>query len=263
MFGILFSVGCSDSATDPVKETGTILLKLTDAPFPIDLATRAEVTIDQISIKSQGDVEADSLLILSSVTATYNLLDLRNGITETLLEMNIPAGIYHQIRLRVVDAEIELTDGQIFNLNIPSGIQTGIKINVHPFLQIAGGTTNEILLDFDLEKSFVMRGNRNNITGFNFKPVIRAVNNSDAGTILGYVKSYADSALANARVWVEADSVISTTFCDENGEYTIIGIPTGTYSVHATTEGFDTASVAGVVLDAGEFERQNFNLNQL
>lgn len=263
ILAVFFVEGCSDSGNDPTNETGTVLLKLTDAPFPIDLAARAEVTIDQITVKSQGDTNGDSLIVLSSVTATYNLLELRNGVTETLTEVDIPAGIYNQIRLHVVEAEIELTDGQIFVLNIPSGLQTGIKINIHPFLQIAGGTTNEILLDFDLEKSFVMRGNRNNINGFNFKPVIRAVNNSDAATIFGNVKNTSESVLAGARVWIEADSVVSSTFCNENGDYTMIGIPADTYSVSATLEGYDTVSVTGVLLNAGDRVDKNFILNQL
>lgn len=257
----LFINSCSDSSTDPNQsESGTLTLKLTDAPFPVELATRAEVTIDLITIKSQEDIDSDSLKVLFEGSAVFNLLDYRNGVTATISQVEIPTGIYNQIRMRVVNAEIELTDGRIFNLVIPSGAQTGLKINIHPFLQINNESTNEIILDFDIEKSFVMQGNLNNITGFHFKPVIRAANVSNTGKFFGTITDTNGNTLENIRVWAERDSIISSTFSNTAGEYALIGIPAGIYSLSASGDGYTTTTIPNLELLAGGESHHVFQL---
>ena len=43
-------------------------------------------------------------------------------------------------------------------MKVPSGEQTGIKVFIDPGIHVEGGISAELLLDFDLSKSFVMRG---------------------------------------------------------------------------------------------------------
>src|SRR5690606_16229119 len=126
---------------------------------------------------------------------------------------------------------------------VPSGSQSGIKIFVHPGITVTTGLTAELLLDFDVSKSFVVKGNAHdleNIKGFNFKPVIRAVNNSFAGRIDGYVWDEDEIALEGATVWLEKDSVVSTTVTDLQGYFALIGIPEGSYNLMSAKEGYDT-----------------------
>jgi len=108
----------------------------------------------------------------------------------------------------VAEASIVLTDGQEFDLTIPSGAQTGIKIFINPPIEVEGGLTSEVLLDFDLSKSFEVQGDPNTpvgINGFHFTPVIRAANNTTSGRIIGSVLNTASIALENAQVWIEQD----------------------------------------------------------
>ncbi len=83
---------------------------------------------------------------------------------------------------------------------------------------------------------------------------------STAGRITGVVTDNASTVLENAAVWVEQDSVVSTTFTGTNGYYALIGVPTGNYSVYTTKAEHDTVSASGLVVDAGNETQQDFEL---
>jgi hypothetical protein len=129
---------------------------------------------------------------------------------------------------------------------------------------ILGGLTSEVLLDFDLSRSFVMRGNlaAAKMNGFIFKPVIRASNLSTAGRIEGIVSDTTLLRIADAKVWISQDTVLATSFSDTHGYYAFIGIPEGTYSVYATKENYDTVAFSGIKVIAGNRTVQNFILRE-
>ena len=68
-----------------------------------------------------------------------------------------------------------MDDGTRHPLRVPSGTQTGIKINLPDLDLAAGGDTVDVLVDFDVERSFVTQGNANSPQGlrFSFRPVLR------------------------------------------------------------------------------------------
>ncbi len=263
---LIFSIflGCAeDSVTEPGDEEGTILIRLTDAPFPIDLIDEANVIITKIEIRRATEDAGRPFITLSEDTVKFNLLELQNDVTEDLVEIDIPIGSYNLVRLYVSEANILLKDGSEFVMKVPSGAQTGIKIFIEPAIEVVGGLTSELLLDFDVSKSFEVQGNPNTpagIKGFHFKPVIRAVNMSIAGRITGVVTDAASTVLENAAVWVEQDSVVSTTFTDTNGYYALIGVLTGNYSVYTTKANHDTVSASGLEVVAGNETQQDFEL---
>ena len=192
---IMFSA-CSENLTSDYNAPGKLVVKVTDAPFAIDLIESAMVTITKVEIRRAGDGLCDGVCdstgegypftVISEDTMTFDLIQLRNGIAADLAELDIPQGKYDLIRLYVDEASLTVKDGETYTVKVPSGKQTGIKIFLRPALEIEGGLTSELLIDFDLSRSFQLRGNFHNpqgINGFIFKPVIRAVNMSTAGRI--------------------------------------------------------------------------------
>jgi len=272
----LLLIACSKNDDTP----GKLVLKVTDCPFPIKYVESATVTITKIEIRQAGnyhkryrsstfpadtaDHEGYPYIVLSEDTITIDLLNLRNGVTQELLNLEIPQGTYDLIRLHVAEAGLKIKEHlSPFNVKVPSGRQTGIKIFIRPPLVVEGGLTTELLLDFDLSRSFVMLGNMNHpmgINGFIFKPVIRAINHSTAGRVEGIVSDTSKVRLANAHVWLKQDTVISTAFTDTTGYYAMIGIPAGTYSVYATKENYDTVCVKDVKVTAANRSVVNFAL---
>ncbi len=259
--GFILMGGFNGCSTPADNEAGTLSVSLTDAPFPTDLVAEANVTIVKLEARATvGDADS-SFITLFEDTVTYNLLDLRNGVTTNLAELGVPVGSYNFFRLYTPGGSVVMKDGTTYDLKVPSGPQTGIKLFVSPAIEVVSGLTSNLLLDFDVEKSFVVKGNRNSIGGFNFKPVIRAINASTVGRISGTVTDTAAVAVAlnNATVWVEQDTVISTTYTGADGAYTILGLPAGSYSAYATLAGYDTVSV-NVDVAAGSQSTADFLL---
>lgn len=133
--------------------------------------------------EGDGDDDDEGIITLKSTwgddgseSISYDLLELRNGITADLVSgADIPAGTYYQVRL-IVDEEATLvaTDGSTYDLKIPSGTQTGVKIQLDN-LEVGADAEKTLVLDFNLEDSFVARGNINNsadLQGIIFKPVV-------------------------------------------------------------------------------------------
>lgn len=266
---ILFIVtGCeNDDNITKTEGSGTISMKMGDAPFPIDLVTRAEITIDKIDLRSVSEMGSDDgnrTYIVLDEPQTINLIDFRNGLTTDLPDVVVSAASYDQVRLYIADAKIELTDGTTYDLKVPSGAASGLKVFINPPLQVNPDVTYEVLLDVDLTKSFVVQGNPNTpagINGFIFKPVIRAVNLSEAGTIYGKVTDSDGNILVNSHIWVEQDSVISSTYTEIDGSYRIIGLPAGTYNVYAEFMDFITGTAENVVVSASSETEVNFELS--
>jgi hypothetical protein len=240
--------GCTK--TRDVQGTGKLVVKLTDDPFNITYVESATVTITKIEVRKTDQNDSNPFMVVSDDTLTLDLMKLRNGITEDLPAIDLPAGSYDLIRLYVEEAGLKIK-GQPgdYNVKVPSGKQTGIKVFITPAIHVEGGLTSELLLDFDLARSFVMRGNMTHsagVNGFIFKPCIRATNNSTAGRIEGLVSDTLKVKIKEAKLWVKKDTVMATAYADTLGHYAFIGIPAGTYSVFATKTGYDTVSYTGV-----------------
>lgn len=240
-------------------------IKITDAPFPLDTIANANITIEKITLhkadmdtsimsENNGDSTRGSFITVFEGEKETNLMDLQNGITEDLADIDVDPGTYDQVRVYISMAMIELNGGATYDLKIPSASTSGLKIFIMPALQLDGGTSGELLIDFDLSRSLIPKGNTKHFQGFNFKPVIRAVNNSNVSTgdIEGIITDSADVALENASVWIEiADTTYSETQTEETGYYAFIGVPEGIFTWHAAKENYDSLQIDSVEVVAG------------
>jgi hypothetical protein len=258
----IFSSGCNKSAEGP----GKLSIKITDDPFNISYVESATVTITKVEIRKAGDTSGNPFMVLFEDSITLDLSKLRNGITKELLNLEIPQGNYDLIRLYVDRANLKIKDQLFdFNVKVPSGRQTGIKIFIAPSIRVDGGLSSELILDFDLSRSFVMRGNMAHsagVNGFIFKPCIRAINNSTCGRIEGIVTDTSKVIIADAKIWVKQDTIMATAFTDTTGHYAFIGVPSGTYSMFATKENYDTVSFSDIKVVSGNRTLQNFILTK-
>lgn len=272
-------VGCSDDDGNGGKgdTTGRLKVQLTDAPFPFDLVSEANVTIFKIDARLAGDDDDDemdddesgsSFVTLMEEEVSVNLLDLTNGITEELADVEVPVGTYDLVRVYVKGVNVVLTDERSFDLTVPSGEQTGIKIFIDPGLTVAGGLSSDLLLDFDVSRSFVAKGNINSvdgITGFNFKPVIKASNLSTAGTLSGMVSKMDGEtavALENAQISVLDinEEPVTSGATNVDGAYAIMGLEAGTYKVFSSMNGFVNSDTLDVEIVAANKTIQDFVL---
>ena len=277
----LFFSGCAEDSDDRNPDgMGRLTVRLTDAPFPYEWVAEANVTIFKVEIRkaSDEDYEGDEesmeedggrpFITLMEENVQVNLLTLINGVTEELADLEIPAGTYDLVRVYVKDASVVLKDGETYNLKVPSGAQTGIKVFVKPGITVEGGLSSDLLLDFDVSKSFVARGNidRPDFNGFIFKPVIMASNTSIAGTLEGVVSELMDeveTGVEEAQISViAADTIYKSAASGPDGNYMIEGILAGSYKAVAEKEGYISSDTVDIEIAVANRTLQNFLLEK-
>jgi hypothetical protein len=181
--------------------SGTVNIAITDAP--IDFATHAVVEFSSIELTPQT---GNAITVDINPDRAVDLLTLTDGATVTLLQnQSVPAGTYTRIRF-VVNAQsggnsyIDLTSGARFPLVIPSGSESGLSIDRNFTVSDQGRV--DFTVDFDLRKSIVAPvGSGPN---YSFKPVLRAVDNTQVGTISGTVGSNLVTGVCTPYVYVFA-----------------------------------------------------------
>jgi hypothetical protein len=241
--------GSSSSTPTPVATAGTLSVSMTDAPacgFDAVNVTVNKVRVNTSSTAS--DTDAGWTDITLSPAKKINLLNLTNGVLESLGQTSLPAGHYNQMRL-VLDPNtgtglansVTPTGGSETTLSTPSAVQSGIKL-VNGF-DVAAGQTTSVVLDFDACKSIVTQGKGR----YSLKPVVKVVPSTATGTgITGYV---ATSLLA-AHVSVSAQqngAIVGATVPDPtSGAFTLTHLAAGNYDVVITADN-SAASVIGAV----------------
>lgn len=263
---------CSESE-ESAGGMGRLNVYLSDAPFPYAWVDQANLTVYKVEARRADATETDSsdtsgsgspYVVLMEEEISVNLLELTGGVTEQLASAEIPAGDYDLVRIYVKDAGVVLQDSTVFDLKVPSGMQSGIKVFLKPALRVVSSLSTDVLLDVDVSRSFVAKGGPNP-KGFNFKPVIRAANLTTSGTLQGMVTTVDSTGavvpLEGAQLSVMAsDSVYASTFSDAEGAYAILGLQEGAFSVTASLEGYQDATQEGVVVVAGNRTTQDFQL---
>ncbi|MEX2465316.1 MAG: DUF4382 domain-containing protein [Gemmatimonadota bacterium] len=254
---LLLSIGAAACGDGTGVEGDTSLrVLLTDAPS--DYIDSAFVDIGAVELIGAG---SPITLTTDGTDGFVDLLDLQGTATMLLADTDIPAGDYAQLRLIVESARVVLADGYEFNdstnakdLMVPSGAQTGIKLNLAGSdggegsgpVTIAGGET-VLVLDFDVNQSFVLQGQPDSggFTGVIFTPTIRVVAQDVAASVAGTVTTSVEGTSVEGLVvtaepldegTLEAyQSQTATAVTDANGAYTVHFLVPGSYTVSIET----------------------------
>lgn len=232
------------------EKNARIEVWLTDAPGDFQ-----EVNIDlqSVEVHSNQSDNGTGWKAVDVEPKVYDLLKLANG-NETLLgSLELPGGRLSQIRLKLGDNNSVMVDDAVYALTTPSSQQSGLKLQINETL--AEGITYKILLDFEAGKSVI----KNGAGVYILKPVIRAITEAQSGAIKGGLNP--DGALPVTLI--AADTVVSTTTSDENGNFLFRGLKPGTYGLKVDHDGTGEAPEVektnitvelGVVTDVGEIE---------
>lgn len=263
MIIVLFAfgfTGCDNSSE------GTLKIRLTDTPYPFDLIKEAKVTITgvKVHVSDSSEVSSGFIELPFDSPQTFDLMDLQGGVTATLINASLAPGTYNQIRLVVSSGSVKLKDDRSFELEVPSGSESGIKIFPDPPIEVQGGLTTDLILDFDVSRSFIPIPNAetkvDKITGFNFHPVIRVVNNSSVGRISGTVynnKSTPDILTDDTEIEgaaltaFEGTTEVTSTSSQSDGSYVLMGLTEGTYDIRATHPDYEESTKTGVSVTVG------------
>ncbi|MGI8547963.1 MAG: DUF4382 domain-containing protein [Gemmatimonadaceae bacterium] len=284
------TLACGGDNTAPSGASASLGVSITDSPFPFDSVARADIFVVRIDGKlaesdsaeaekgkdddssHNGDASKDWVTI-ATPNQSFNLLDLQGGKTTNLGQKTLATGTYRGFRL-ILDTDkssVTLKNGKVLTaanglIKFPSAGRSGVKVELErPISVVANGT--QMVIDFDLGKSFVLRGKTIGQNGLLFKPVIRGVARDVTGGITGTVHAGSATGAAVANVSVEvlktgstlgdtvSADVIATTKTDAAGAYTVQFLTPASYAVRATPPAGGTNSPAllsSVVVASGK-----------
>lgn len=261
---------CSGGGGGAEDATGRLSLGVTDAP--VDDASSVVVQFSGVAFKRAG-AAPETVQNLTPSPRQLDLLQYQGGRAALLLDgVTLPAGDYEWVRL-VVDNEsgvrdsyIVLTAGEECELRVPSGAESGLKLN-RGFTLPANGSV-ALTIDFDLRKSIHAPPGQHGAVaactqGYLLRPTLRLVDDANVGAIAGHVDSALVTAGCLPKVYVfsgagvtpddieetqgaDADPLVVAGVAVENGStayaYRAAFLPPGPYTVAFTCNDDDAAA---------------------
>ncbi len=244
------SVNLPNPPAPPGPGMGSLRVYLTDAPacgFDKVFVTVSKVRVHQSATAEENTAGWVDLNLPSP--RRIDLLALTNGALAELGQVALPAGRYQQLRL-VLDANT--TANPLANaalpvgasgeraLDTPSGVQSGLKLNLN--LDVAADRVADLAIDFDACKSIVKAGNSGKLL---LKPVLTTLPMlGDAGLrVVGYL----NPAMVGAMVSVQqGGQPVRATPPDASGRFVLYPVPAGNYELVITAPGRVAAVMTGV-----------------
>ena len=236
---VLFYASCSES-TSLENSQGQITLTMGDSPAGFD---QINISILRVEAHVTGADSNNGWVVINNNEAIYDLLKLKNGVTTIIGNSSLAIGHYSQIRLIIGAGSNIVVDGVTYPLEIPSGEQTGIKLN-HEF-EILEDLNYELFLDFDAELSILLTGSGQYI----MTPVIRIIPAGISGTISGIIIPVNSDASVYAKSGAES---ISTSVDKTTGMFKLMAIIEGTYDVVVSSVNviYNDTTISNVVVVA-------------
>ena len=212
---------CGGGSSSGGASTGSLSLSLTDAS--IDSADEVVVEFYGVELQpadgARFSFDFTERCTLDPASCQIDLLALTGGVSELILDAEtVPSGQYSWVRL-MVNANENIRDsyiivgGQEFELRIPSGSESGLKLN-RGFVVPASGVA-DFTIDFDLRKSV---HDPVGSSDYILRPTLRLVDNTEVGTLSGSVDpAFFAGGDCNGAVYVFSGGTVGAPD-DEDGE---------------------------------------------
>jgi hypothetical protein len=214
------SLSCTDNpASDSM---GKILIRLIDSPGLFD---QEVIVMRRIEIHRTNFPSDLGWRVINGDVSTYDVLKLRNGVTQVIASTSIPVGTYDALRITLEGSNVWV-GGQYRLLTLPTGVAGGFVLQ-HS-MTILEGDFYELVLDFDAFRSVTRTGP----TQYTLNPFIRAQDAYLAGSISGSVVTADSSKILNSWITTSVGSDQATTGTDlTNGSFLLGAMPEGTYDL--------------------------------
>lgn len=187
----LVALGGCGGGGDGGSTQGRVSVSLTDGP--VDDADQVWLKVTGIAFKPEGSAPE---IVQSFSSRDIDLLQYQQGRVAVLLD-NVPftAGRYQWLRL-IVESQANVRDsyivvnGQECELRVPSGAESGLKMNRG--FDIPADGSLALTVDFDLRQSLRAPPGQPSGTGactqgYLLRPTLRLVNDANVGAVSGTV----------------------------------------------------------------------------
>lgn len=155
----LIAVGCSNSPNNNAA-FGDLQIQAVTTNSPAELASLIPENTESIMLHvlevSVKKTDGEGWMVVSSGAVTVDFLKLSEGILAELSDISLEEGKYNQVRLLLGEENAILIDGSPHPLIIPSGTETGVKLNLN--FDIEENLQTEIKIDIRTDQSVVTAG---------------------------------------------------------------------------------------------------------
>lgn len=214
------AAGCSDKNNPTGTPQGTLRMQMTDAPATYDAV---RLVVKEVSVHRAGSDSTNGWEVVSTDSTTFDLIQLSNGVLKPMGTVVLPAGNYNQVRLKLDAGSTIVVDGVTYPLTVPSGMQSGLKLN--GAFDVPPGGLVDLVLDFDAQRSIVQTG----AGVYLLTPVVRVQVLANAGSIKG--RLLPDTVTANVWAWTPSGETLGHAIPASDGRFTLAVLPVGTYTV--------------------------------
>jgi hypothetical protein len=261
---------CSGGGSGGGSDTGQLSLAVTDAP-PDD-ASSVVVQFRGVAFKRAGSAP-EVIQNLAPSPRQLDLLQYQGGRVALLLNgTTLQAGDYEWVRLiidnesGVRDSYVVLRGGEECELRVPSGAESGLKLN-RGFTLPADGSV-ALTIDFDLRQSIHAPPGQRSAAGactqgYLMRPTLRIVDDANVGAIAGRVAAELVTQECLPKVYVlsgagvtpddveeaagaDADPLVVVSVPIENGStsyaYRAAFLPPGAYTAAFTCDDDDATA---------------------
>jgi Domain of unknown function (DUF4382) len=215
------------SITD-LSKPHSVRILLTDDQTPV--FDSVFIDIQQLQVKVEEDtLTSDGWVNLSIRSGIYNILRFRNGLDTLFASGTLPNANVKKIRLVLGTQNSVMKDGKTLPLKIHDNDREVVVDVESDNFEITSAGQVLFWIDFDAGRSIrVDNSGPGNNNGFRLKSHIRLFAKSKSGSIEGRVLP----AAADAKVMAINGTDTTTALPeDDNGEFKIVGLKAGTYTV--------------------------------
>lgn len=216
----------SSNGTDTSKPH-TVAIYLTDHQTPVFDSVFIHITGLQVKLEDDS-LPNGGWVSLTINPGVYNILRFRNGLDTLFSNGTLPNARVQKVKLLLGTQNSVMKDGQSFPLRVKDEDREVIANLDASNFEITNG---QVLfwIDFDAGNSIqVDNSGSGNNNGYRLKSHIKIFTRSRSGSIEGRVLPRAADAIVKAVIG--SDTATAIPF-DDNGEFKIVGLNAGTYTL--------------------------------
>ncbi len=246
-----------------LEQEQEVNLKCLRKPLCFEEIEEATGRLTRIDLRKKSNKSRPEYITIWEQEEEFNLLDMIPGIMSDIAVVDIPPGEY-DLALIYFETGTVIVDGQQYDLNVPT-IAGGeyLFLKFLPAFIVGEHLSYDIELSIDVSNSFIPKYTHVNgikeLSEFQFRPLVIARNLTSNGSIAGGVVDENGLPVEGATIAIENDSFSTSTVSYPTGEYEINGIPEGTYTATASSEGYESMSMEVEIL-RGNYIFRNFML---